>query len=282
MKNTFKIVVISSMSTSVRKEVLEQLYIQVQERGIVPLSHREQLHANKTLEEARRKYEEARRNVLRHELARYYRVVIFGSTRLGEDSEEFKFISDLAKSLVETRDVDIVTGGGPGIMKAAHYGARLATQEASVSGKRLRTKNYGVTLSTLPNQKSSGYFHFEAKHTEFSTRLQTFLDKTDASYNAQGGIGTLFEQLLLVQTKQIGHIETDYPILAHPFWLPIVDTWNDELYHRRVAKGRTPLISEEDLKLIRFTDRIPEIVEVISDSYDNWAKNIRAHIRIIP
>lgn len=39
---------LSLMSTSIRKEVLEQLYIQIQERGIVPLSNRDQFKANKT------------------------------------------------------------------------------------------------------------------------------------------------------------------------------------------------------------------------------------------
>lgn len=270
------------MSSSIRIEVLEQLYTQVKEHGVIPLSRQDRLKAIQKLAATRQKYEEARRDVLLHELASYYRVAIFGSAKLGKDSEEFRFITELARALVEARDVDIVTGGGPGIMEAANLGAQTAVQNAR-GIRKLRAKSVGITMNSLPaSEMPNQHLHFEARHTEFPTRLQTFLDKTDAAYHATGGIGTLCELALLLQTKQVGHIEGHYPIIAHPSWEPVVNAWNNELYHRRLAQDRTPLISSQDLQLILFSDQIPDIVGVVSQSYDNWAQNIRRYVQLLP
>lgn len=263
---------------SSRTEILEQLYTS---RGIIPLSHHEGVQTGIELENARKQYEEARKNSLRHQLARHYRVAIFGSARLKKESEEFIFISDLSKALVEARDVDIVTGGGPGIMEAAHFGARLAIEEASRNGKKLRSKNYGLTIDLPSKEPPNGHLHYERRHPEFSTRLQEFLDRSQGAYNAPGGIGTLLEQILLVQTRQVSHMEAGFEIVASNFWKPIFDALNDEMYHKRVANGRTPLISEQDLNLIRFTDNIPDIVDIFSNSYDNWWDKVRNRVRIV-
>lgn len=263
---------------SLRTEVIEQLYTSI---GIIPLSHHEGVETSKALEDARKNYEDARKNSLRQQLARYFRVVIFGSSKLKKDSEEFQFISELSKSLVEARDVDIVTGGGPGIMEAAHYGAELAIKEANRNGRKLKSRNHGLTIDLPSQQLPNVHIHYERRHTEFSTRLQDFLDRTQAAYNAPGGIGTLLEQILLVQTRQVSHIEATYPIIAHPFWEPTVEAWNNEMYHRRIANNRTPLINQQDLNLIQFTDKIPEVVDIVSQSYDKWRIKVRDRVRII-
>jgi hypothetical protein len=53
----------------------------------------------------------------------YYRVSIFGSARIQTDSELFQQVYELAYQLA-MRGVDIVTGGGPGLMQAANKGAK--------------------------------------------------------------------------------------------------------------------------------------------------------------
>ena len=53
----------------------------------------------------------------------FYRVCIFGSARIQSDSPFYQQVYDLAKVLSQ-EDVDIVTGGGPGLMEAANRGAK--------------------------------------------------------------------------------------------------------------------------------------------------------------
>lgn len=270
------------MSLSKRREVESQLLREIAEQGIVPLSRKDRLEAIKQHEQARRDYEDSRKEMLRHEIARFYRVAIFGSARLDADDSDFKFVTKLAQGLVEARGVDIVTGGGPGLMEAANKGVHLAL-DSWKGRKRVRPKSLGVTLTTLPQEpKPNEFLHLELRHGEFSTRLQTFIDKTDAAYFAPGGVGTLLELALLLQTKQVGHIGEDYPLIVHPFWKSTVEGWNNAFYHEREQQRRTPLISPKDLNLVQFSDDIPYIVGSISRSYDRWKTNIRSHVQVLP
>ncbi|MBI4096787.1 MAG: LOG family protein [Candidatus Levybacteria bacterium] len=265
---------------SVRKEVLSALRNRAKE-GIIPLSKRGGREAEEHLVVGRDEYEQARGAVLEHQLSRFYNVAIFGSARLDEDSKEFKFVSELAKSLVEARDVDIMTGGGPGIMKAAIIGAYQAIAEAQVNGKRLKSRRHGIRINDLPIEEKAGeHLSFSSTHNEFSTRLQEFIDRSQAAYNAPGGIGTLLEQLILVQSRQVGHLEPEYILMAHSFWEPVVESWNNAFYYNRIAQDETPLITEADLHIIRFSDNIPDIVDHISQGYDQW-KTLREQVRVI-
>lgn len=267
---------------SIRNEVLECLKSDIGEKGAVLLkdTDRETVHDN--LNVARKSYQEARREFLRHQLGRYYRVVIFGSARLGRDSDDFRFVTELTTEIVKAIDADIVTGGGPGIMEAALMGAQLAIDESKTNGhKRLNSRNHGVTINLVNQEAPNGYIHFATNHPDFSTRLQEFIDKTQAAYIAPGGIGTTLELLYLMQTRQVSHLELGYPVVAHPFWRPVVDSLNDQMYHNRIAEHQTPMISRADLDIIQFSDDIPEIVSIYSASHASWRSTIRDHVRII-
>ncbi len=50
------------------------------------------------------------------------KVVVFGSARVREDSEEYKMAEKLSKLIVEN-GFKVITGGGPGIMEAGNKGA---------------------------------------------------------------------------------------------------------------------------------------------------------------
>ncbi len=263
----------------VRAEALALLYANPD--SIIPLSKKDSVEAARNVEKARKAYDEARREFLKHHLGRFYGVAIFGSKELGPETEEYQFAVNLAKSLVETRDVDIVSGGGPGIMAAAHEGAQLAIQEASEQGRKLRAKTHGLRIDLPFEEPINGNINILTTHTDFSTRLQEFLDITQAAYNAPGGIGTLLEQMIVIQSIQVNHLR-DYIVIAHPFWEPVVDSWNNELYHGRVSQGRPPLIRQQDLNIVQFSNSIPDIVNTISAGYDIWRGTIRDRVRIIP
>lgn len=260
-----------------RAEKLHQLASQ--DRAIVPLSPKARRKAIDNQNAARSLYEEARADILEHDLASFYRVAIFGSARLITSDPEYQFVADLTKSLVETRDVDIVTGGGPGVMEAALYGAEIAKQEALKNGQRRHALTHGVRISIESEQNTNEYVHVSSNHPEFSTRLQEFLDKTRAAYFAPGGIGTLLELAMVVQSKQVGHLEKEYLILAHPFWRSVVESWNSEMYSNRREAGLTPFVAQEDLGLVQFTDEVEEVCGLISGHYDQWHTEIRSRVR---
>lgn len=267
---------------TIRKEVLSQVRADIDEGGLIFLSRAGGRNALRRLDRARKRYEEARKDVLYSELSTHYRVAVFGSARLDRGTDEFGFVTELTRGLVRSRDVDIVTGGGPGVMEAANLGLRQAIEEAGGNKKRKhKARNIGETIVLPFEQDSNGHLDYERSHPEFSTRLQSFLDRTHAAYNAKGGIGTLFEMLMMVQAGQVGHLEKTYPILADPFWEPVVEAWNDAMYHSRVSKGLKPLVSESDLSVVTFSGNIEEIVDIVSKDHDRWRKNIRKHVRFM-
>lgn len=271
---------------SIRIEVIKSLEDEVNQYDFIPLMSGEREIASKEVESARKNYENARRKLLKQEFARFYRVVIFGSARVDEESEEYTFATDVSKALVEARGVDIVTGGGTGAMSAAHLGTKLVTighdTKPDLNGNNIKSKNHGVGIENINrNEAPNEFIDYAATHPEFSTRLQAFLDKSHATYVYIGGIGTLLELMMLTQTRQVGHLERSFPLLAHPFWEPLAAQWNWQMYYERKSLGKIPLIGPEDLSLITFTDKIPDIVDIISADYDKWKTNYKDRLQRI-
>lgn len=216
----------------------------------------------------------------RFDLVAHFRIAIFGSARTEENSSEFRFVAALAKELVLARQIGVVTGGGPGIMQAANEGVEQARKTRAKNGEKTHADNVGI-LVKLPFESGNGITHITTKHENFSTRLQAFVSQIKAAYCAQGGLGTALEMLYLLQLKQVKHLEANFPILAHPMWKEFVEVLHKILYYDRLEKGGVPLISEEDLQLVRFTDDIDSIVETIAEHYDLWQKNIRSKVDIV-
>jgi predicted Rossmann-fold nucleotide-binding protein len=275
-----------------RPEVIESLYTILDGSKVPPMRSSKYKDAQNEVRRLNLELDKARMEFLLYDLARFYRVVIWGGSRFDGGDEEFQFVRDLSRAFVanlqiETADkdligVDIMSGGGPGIMRAAHEGTLLAIEEAKIEGRTIKSKNIGVKIK-LPNktEDDSGLVHFSTMHMEFCSRLQEFLDKSRAAYNAPGGIGTLLELSMILQLRQVGHVEKDYPIIAHPTWLPVIEEWNNEMYHKRLAQGRRLLIDPSDLNLIKISDNIEEIVSLIGESFRSWYRDIRSKVRII-
>ncbi len=261
-----------------RIATLDQIY---ENPEVIALSRTDKHEAEKRLDRARTEYEIARHEMMKYELVLYFRVAIFGSARLEEQSKEFQFVKSLAKSIVNSARIDIVTGGGPGIMEAANQGLTQAHKEAHERGQEFFSANVASTIQLPFEEEVNPELHFATRHADFTPRLQEFVDMTNGAYNAPGGAGTLLEMSLLNQLRQVGHLEENYKILAHSTWQPIIDTWNDELYHKRVANGCTPTISEKDLNLIQITDDIDEIVAIFKEQHNKWRKDIRNKIKIV-
>ncbi len=266
-----------------RLEALELLYREVEQTGKITIRNSAYKAAKKRVEDANKELYESRKNLFPMDHPSFYRIGLYGSSRFDEGDEEYEFVKDLSFSLVkevviDDVGLDIMTGGGPGIMEAAHKGTHKAIKEAEENGYRIKSKNHGVNIE-LPNvEDSNGLAHISTKHADFPPRLQEFFDKSMAGYIAPGGIGTLLELAMVLQLRQVGHIEKYYPILAHPVWLPVIEAWNDEMYHKRHAEGRRTLIDESDLNLVQISNCIPDIVQPIKAGHAKWFRDFRSHL----
>lgn len=201
--------------------------------------------------------------------AENFSVAIFGSARLPKSSPEFEFVSKLTQSLVEQIPVDIVTGGGPGIMEAASHGAMNAVVVQGTHAKvGKRPTIYGMSVRLPYEEKSSPYIHINKFHEHFTTRLQSFVNLIQGAYIDVGGVGTLLEMSLLWQLKQVNHLPVEFPLVVSPVWKPMLETFYDMTFSHR--KNSIPLINADNMELIKFSNDIDEIVKIFRLAHQNW------------
>jgi len=201
--------------------------------------------------------------------AKNFSIAIFGSARVQSDCPEFTFVSKLTKSIVEKIKVDIVTGGGAGIMEAANKGIVSASGTPNLN-EETKARSWGIHVQRL-DYKPNPFLHIEKYHKHFTTRLQSFVNLIQGAYTAEGGIGTLLELSLLWQLKQVNHLPADFPIVVAPMWKPILELFSEITFSQR-TKG-IPLIDSEDMELIQFSDNIEEIVDIFYQAHQKWQMN---------
>jgi uncharacterized protein (TIGR00730 family) len=140
----------------------------------------------------------------------FFRVCIFGSARLKPESKFYKQVYELAKQL-SIRGVDIVTGGGPGLMEAANKGAK--------DGSNL-CRSIGLHIELPFEASTNNHLDVKRAHRRFSSRLDEFMRISHAVVVTPGGIGTLLELFYTWQLIQVEHIKSR----------PIVLLGDDEMW----------------------------------------------------
>lgn len=168
-------------------------------------------------------------------------VGILGSART-KDNEEYYQQAKLIARTLSKNGFQIISGGGPGIMKAAIEGVRDAGEKSIALNIRLPFED-----NVLPNDKISLNFDY------FMTRKLACAQYCNAFVVMPGGFGTLdelFEMLTLMQTKKMA---------MKPVFLFGTNFWNGlwQWIHEVYTEN---FISDADLKSILITDKIADIL----------------------
>ncbi|OQW91939.1 MAG: hypothetical protein BWK78_03175 [Thiotrichaceae bacterium IS1] len=201
--------------------------------------------------------------------AKHFSIAIFGSARVQSDCPEFRFVSQLTKSIAETMSVDIVTGGGAGIMEAANKGI-MSVCDATHLKEATTVRSWGIHVQRV-DYKPNPFLHLEKYHKHFTTRLQSFVNLIQGAYTAVGGIGTLLELSLLWQLKQVRHLPAEFPLVVASIWKPMLEQFYDITFSQRVEG--IPLIDSKDMELIQFSDDVEEIVDIFYQAHQKWKSN---------
>jgi hypothetical protein len=146
---------------------------------------------------------------------KHFRVAIFGSARITKENPIFKEVYQLAK-MIAAENIDIVTGGGPGIMTAACQGHRDG---------RISDDSHAIGLNILMplEQKPNRHLDIKQEFDCFSYRLDAFMVLSDAVVVAPGGVGTLLEFAYTWQLVQVKHICNIPIILMGDMWAKLLD-----------------------------------------------------------
>ena len=204
-----------------------------------------------------------------------YGTSIFGSARLCAEDPEFKEVTEIAKGIVSESRVDIITGGGPGVMEAANLGLKKGATARRRKGKANRAKNNGLLIKLPCEESANCHLDMTAAHSTFGTRLNEFADRSNSTISWDGGGGTDLENAFIYQLKQVGHVEADFPIIfKRSIWEMVQEAKMKAMYYSRVSENRKPLISPNDLNLIQFADHPDDAVQAVLIHYEDWKKRV--------
>jgi uncharacterized protein (TIGR00730 family) len=195
-----------------------------------------------------------------------YRVTIFGSARVPKTHWVYKAVRDLAAELTR-RNCDIVTGGGPGLMRAANEGVHQAL--SGTKGRRKKTeRSVGIRVD-LPFEQEVNAFVTEAfEHRTFFTRLHHFVLVSDAFVVVPGGIGTVLETMMIWQLLQVRKLHDVPLILAGPMYQELVN-WCSKY----MLRDDFPLASPEDMRIPICVADGPAILKIIRQNHASWKAN---------
>jgi len=195
---------------------------------------------------------------------RFYRVCIFGSARIQPDTEIYNEVFSLARGLA-WEGIDVLTGGGPGLMEAANKGAQLGREE-----KKSKSFSFGISIQLPFEPKPNLHLDVKKHHQKFSSRLDEFMRLSHAVVVTPGGIGTLLELFFSWQLIQVRHIERrPLVLLDRVFWQGL---WK----WLRGYPGRRGLITwPKDFDFVSIVDSPDEALEIISEHHRKYRKSHR-------
>lgn len=198
---------------------------------------------------------------LENEIAQgHFRVAIFGSARIKEGDSVYRMVYDLSR-LLAAEGMDIVTGGGPGLMDAAsrgHHAGRGATPVHSI----------GLNIRIPKEQMEAFHLDLKKDFSRFSERLDHFMVLSNAAVIAPGGVGTLLEFFYTWQLMQVRHV-------CHIPLILLGEIWEGLVHWIRSGPLGDGLLDEEDAKLIFLAKNCYEAFSIIKAAFEEYQKGQR-------
>jgi len=172
-------------------------------------------------------------------------IAIFGSARTSPQDKFYQDAVTVAEALANA-GLNIITGGGPGIMEAANMGASR--------GKAL---SVGCNIELPFEQSPNPYQDICLSFHYFFVRKLMFVKYAIGFIIFPGGFGTLdelFESLTLSQTDKIQH----FPIVLYgkAYWQGLLDWFTGTMLKYKN-------ISESNMDLFYVTDSPEETAEYL-------------------
>jgi uncharacterized protein (TIGR00730 family) len=193
---------------------------------------------------------------------RFYRTCIFGSARIKPDTKQYADVFEVARYLA-WEGIDVLTGGGPGLMEAANKGALLGREE-----KKTKSLSYGLSIQLEFEPEPNRHLDIKRHHHKFSSRLDDFMRLSHSVICTPGGIGTILELFFVWQLIQVKHVAPrPIVLLEKAYWQGILDWMRAET----CARG---LMNEQDFSFIHLVDTPVEAFEIISAHHKEFRSRV--------
>lgn len=183
------------------------------------------------------------------------KVTVFGSARTSPDEPIYKTCVEFSRLLAE-RNYMVITGGGPGIMRAGNEGAGVEN-------------SFAVNIRLPFEQDTNPIMDQDEKvitYKYFFNRKVAFLKEAAAVALFPGGFGTLDEAMEIMTLIQTGK-NPPIPLIMiddnDGYWDEFIEFMRNSLLPRGVISG-------EDFGLFSLTRDPAEAVQLIDDFYRNY------------
>jgi uncharacterized protein (TIGR00730 family) len=186
-----------------------------------------------------------------------YRVTIFGSARPQPGHAVYDEVKRMAAAFAGL-GCDVVTGGGPGLMRAANEGAAEAQQPA-------RVQNLGIRVDLPFEQEVNPFVEQAFEHESFFTRLHHFVLVSDAFVVVPGGIGTVLEAMMVWQLLQVRQLHGTPLILVGAMWAELVEWARAYLLRPEFA-----LAAGADLEIPHCVNSVEEAIALLHQRHGQW------------
>lgn len=191
-----------------------------------------------------------------------FRVAIFGSARVKEGDDVYKEIFELAKMIGE-RELDVVTGGGPGLMQAANAGHGAGDLDE-------RSKSIGLNIELPFEQTNNPYVENVKNFDQFSERLDTFMKLSNVFIITPGGVGTMLEFFFTWQLLQVKKMSYKPIILVGEMW--------EKLVHWVIDYAlKDGLLSSSDFDYIYIVHNNEEAIKLIDEFHGQFQASGECH-----
>jgi uncharacterized protein (TIGR00730 family) len=188
-----------------------------------------------------------------------YRVTIFGSARIEPSSDAYGAVKTLAAALT-AMGCDIVTGGGPGLMRAANEGASSVEPGSSA-------RSVGIRVELPFEQEVNPFVGQVYEHRTFFSRLHHFMIVSDAFVVVPGGIGTLLELSLAWQLLQVRKLYNTPLVLIGEMWGELVE-WG----RRAMLRPGIELADAVDFSIPHCVRTPEEAIELVRVNREGWLR----------
>ena len=174
-------------------------------------------------------------------------VTIFGSART-KQTNLYSMKAQKLAYLLAHEGINIITGGGDGIMQAANRGAFKSSQGDSV----------GLSIELPFEQSVNPYTNKHLTFNYFFSRKYMLVKYSKACVVFPGGYGTLDELFEVVTLTQTGKMRDGFKV-----YLVGTDFWKDLIKFIKTTLVEEKMIDPGDLDIIKVIDDINEIKDEI-------------------
>ncbi len=186
-----------------------------------------------------------------------FRVTIFGSARIKRGTLIYNQLRKLARLLGE-RGIDVVTGGGPGLMEAANQGHKIGS-------KKTGARSIGIGIKLPSEQGFNKHLDIKKEFKKFSRRLDVFMALSNVVVVAPGGVGTLLELFYTWQLVQVKRIKNIPIIMLGKQW-PALIKW----FKKYPLKSK--FFEKKDINLLFLAKDCDETIKIIDKAYKGYKK----------